>query len=118
MDTKRKDDVEGLETPEGIMRPLVFGKNLFVTHLEVPPGLEVPGHGHPGEGVLFCLSGKLVAVSKEGEAEITGGTVLVVSPGEEVGIRNPTGAPARALLISSPPPAGSLDELKRLLGMA
>lgn len=35
-------ETEGLETSEGAMKPLVFGKNLAVMHLLIPAGLEVP----------------------------------------------------------------------------
>ena len=116
METKRLEEAEALETPEGVMRPLVFGEKLFVSHLEVPAGLEVPGHAHPGEGVLYGLSGELVATHGGGETKIAAGTALHVSPGEEVGVRNPSDSPAAGLLISSPPTVRSLEELKAMLG--
>lgn len=108
---------EAFDTPEGVMRPLVFGKGLFISHLEIPAGLEVPLHSHPGEGALYCLSGEIVAFSENDEEEkLTTGTVLHVEPGEKLGVRNSSAGPATALLVASPSPANSLDEFRAMIG--
>jgi quercetin dioxygenase-like cupin family protein len=108
-------EAERFETGEGTMRPLLFGGNLSVFHLEVPPRLEVPAHGHPGEGVLYCLEGEMEAISGRERTLIKGGTALLVKANEELGLRNPAERPARALLISSPGTVKSLEEFKELL---
>jgi len=108
-------EAERIETSEGIMRPLLFGRNLSLFYLEAPPQLEVPAHGHPGEGVLYCLEGEVEAISDQGKTVVKSGTALLVRPNEELGLRNPTAATAKALLISSPGTARSLEEFKELL---
>ena len=108
-------EVEGLETSEGIMKPLIFGENLAVIHLEIPAGLEVSPHAHPGEGILYCLSGELEVISGGETATISSGTAMLVPSGTEVGIKNQKDAAVNALLISSPPPVKSVEELKDLL---
>jgi quercetin dioxygenase-like cupin family protein len=57
IEMKNIQEAEGLETPEGLMKPLIFGERLGVIHLEIPAGLEVSPHAHTTEGVLYCLSG-------------------------------------------------------------
>ena len=56
------------------MKPLVFGENLAVMHLLIPAGLEVPPHAHPGEGVLYCLSGELEVISGGETVTLSSGT--------------------------------------------
>ena len=109
------DEAEGLQTPEGVMKPLLFGETLAVMHLMIPAGLEVPPHAHPGVGVLYCLSGELEVVSGGETVTISSGTAMLVPPGTEVGIKNQKDAAVNALLISSPPPARSVEELENLI---
>ena len=108
-------ETEGLETSEGAMKPLVFGKNLAVMHLLIPAGLEVPLHAHPGEGVLYCLNGELDVVSGGETVTLSSGTAMLVPSGTEVGIKNQKDAVVNALLISSPPPVRSVEELRNLI---
>ena len=112
---KSIDEVEGLETSEGIMKPLIFGERVAVIHLEIPAGLEVPPHAHPSEGVIYCLSGELEVISGSETVTIGSGTAILVPPNIEVGIKNHGDAPVNAILISSPPPVKSADELKNIL---
>ncbi len=112
---KSIDEVEGLETSEGIMKPLIFGERVAVIHLEIPAGLEVPPHAHSSEGVIYCLSGELEVISGSETVIIGGGTAILVPPNVEVGIKNHGDAPVNAILISSPPPVKSADELKNIL---
>jgi len=109
------DEAEGLQTPEGVMKPLVFGENLAVMHLMIPAGLEVPPHAHPMEGVLYCMSGELEVVSGGETVTISSGTAMLVPSGTEVGIKNRQDAAVNALLISSPPPVRSVEELRNLI---
>ncbi len=109
------DEAEGLETSEGVMKPLLFGENLAVMHLLIPAGLEVSPHAHPGEGVLYCLSGELDVVSGGETVTISSGTAMLVPPGTEVGIKNQKDAAVNALLISSPPTVRSVEELTNLI---
>ena len=109
------DEAEGLQTPEGVMKPLLFGENLTVMHLLIPAGLEVPTHAHPGEGVLYCLSGELEVISGGETVTLSSGTAMLVPSGTEVGIKNRQDAAVNALLISSPPPVRSVEELENLI---
>ncbi len=115
IEIKNISEVEGLETSEGVMKPLVFGENLAVMHLLIPAGLEVSPHAHPREGVLYCLSGELEVVSGGETVTISGGTAMLVPSGTEVGIKNQKDAAVNALLISSPPPVRSVEELRNLI---
>lgn len=108
-------DAERIETSEGIMRPLIFGNNLNLFYLEVPPQLEIPSHGHPGEGVLYCLEGELETLSSQGKTIIKSGTALLLKPNEGLGLKNSTANMAKALLVSSPATVKSLEEFKNLL---
>ena len=109
------DEAEGLQTPEGVMKPLLFGENLAVMHLMIPAGLEVPPHAHPGEGVLYCLSGELEVISGGETVTLSSGTAMLVPSGTEVGIKNRQDAAVNALLISSPPAVRSVEELQNLI---
>jgi len=116
LETARAPEVEPIDTPEGVMRPLLFGAQASLIHLEVPSGTEVPPHGHPNEGLAYCLSGEV-------ELTLLGATILLaaesairVPAGESVGMRNPGPEPAKLLLVSAPPAASSLEELRGLVG--
>ncbi|MCM1986878.1 cupin domain-containing protein [Methanococcoides seepicolus] len=109
------DDTEGLETPEGVMKPLLFGERLLCMHLEIPAGLEVSPHAHPTEGIIYCLSGELVVESGNETVTIGSGTAMLVPPDTVVGIKNQQNAPVNAILVSSPPSVKSVEELKNLL---
>jgi len=112
---KSINEVEGLETSEGVMKPLIFGEKVAVIHLEIPAGLELSPHAHSMEGVIYCLSGELEVISGSETVTIGGGTAMLVPPNVEVGIKNRGDEPVTAILISSPPPVKSAEELKNLL---
>ena len=97
------------------MKPLIFGEKVAVMHLEIPAGLEVPAHAHSMEGVIYCLSGELEVISGSETVTIGSGTAMLVPPNVEVGIKNRGDEPVTAILISSPPPVKSAEELKKLL---
>lgn len=115
IEIKSISEVEGLETSEGVMKPLIFGQKVAVIHLEIPAGLEVSPHAHSMEGVIYCLSGELEVISGSETVTISSGTAMLVSPNVEVGIKNRGDAPVNAILISSPPSVKSAEELKNLL---
>jgi len=114
---KSIDEVEGLETSEGVMKPLTFGEKVAVIHLEIPVGLELSPHAHSMEGVIYCLNGELEVISGSSSETVTigSGTAMLIPPDTEVGIKNRGDEPVNAILISSPPPVKSAEELKNLL---
>ncbi len=115
IEIKNVPEAECLETPEGLMKPLIFGERLGVIHLEVPAGLEVLPHAHTTEGVLYCLCGELDVISDDKTVTLSSETAMLVPPNTEIGIKNRSNAPVNVLLISSPPPVRSVEELKDLL---
>ncbi|HJH29346.1 MAG TPA: cupin domain-containing protein [Methanosarcinaceae archaeon] len=115
IEMKNIQEAEGLETPEGLMKPLIFGERLGVIHLEIPAGLEVSPHAHTTEGVLYCLCGELDVISEDETLTLSSETAMLVPPNTEIGIKNRSNTPVNALLISSPPPVKSVEELKDLL---
>ena len=112
---KTISEVEGLETSEGVMKPLIFGEKVGIIHLEIPAGLEVSPHAHPMEGVIYCLSGELEVISSDETVTISSGTAMLVPPNVAVGIKNRGHTPVNVILISSPPPVKSANELKNIL---
>lgn len=115
MQIRNLKDAECLQTPEGFMRPLVFGEKLMVFHLEIPPKFKVKPHAHEGEGFLFCLSGELEVTSSKEKVNIMPGTAMLIPPGMEVGVENKQDHPVTALIAGSPPIVKSTEELKQLL---
>lgn len=115
MEIKVINNAEKLETAEGTMTPLIFGENLCLFHLEIPPNFDIPPHGHPGEGVLYCLEGELEVTSEDKNTSIVSGTALLVGQNESIGIKNLSYKPAKVILVSSPAPVKSIEELKNLL---
>ncbi|MCD4845659.1 MAG: cupin domain-containing protein [Methanosarcinales archaeon] len=115
IEIKKLQEAEGLMTREGLMKPLIFGEKIGVIHLEIPAGLEVSPHAHTTEGVLYCLSGELDVISKDEIVTISSESAILVSPDTEIGIKNLSNEPVKAILISSPPPVKSVEELKHLL---
>ena len=117
IEIKNISEVQGLETAEGVMKPLIFGEKVAIIHLEIPAGLELSPHAHSMEGVIYCLNGELEVISGSGGETVTigGGTAMLIPPNVAVGIKNRGDAPVNAILISSPPPVKSAEELKNLL---
>jgi quercetin dioxygenase-like cupin family protein len=115
IELKNIGEVEGLETSEGVMKPLIFGEKVAVIHLEIPAGLELSPHAHSTEGVIYCLSGELEVFSGDETETIGSGTAMLVPSNTEVGIKNQGNKTVNVILISSPPPVGSSEELKSLL---
>lgn len=105
-------DLEGYDL-EGTVRPLLFGANLSLINLQVPPGLEAPPHSHPREGIVYCLRGSVELIAEDGESvPLTRDMAARVQPGRAVGLKNPGPEAAELLLVSSPPGARSAEELR------
>jgi len=58
-------EAEGLETPEGLMKPLIFREKMEVIHLDITAELEVSPHAYTTEGVLYCLGGEFDVISED-----------------------------------------------------
>jgi len=115
MQIEQLKDTECLETSEGLMRPLVFGKNLMVFHLEILPQFKVQPHAHEGESFLYCLSGELEVSSNKRKVNIGPGTAMLIPSKMEVGIENKQESSVEAIIVGSPPIVKSIEELKELL---
>lgn len=115
MQIEQLKDTECLETSEGLMRPLVFGENIMVFHLEILPQFKVQPHAHEGEGFLYCLSGELEVSSNKGKVSIGPGTAMLIPSGMEVGIENKQESSVEVIIVGSPPIVKSIEELKELL---
>lgn len=112
---KKNQKAEVLNNPEGFIRPLIFGKKPGVMHLTIQAGLEVSPRAHAKEGVLYCLNGELDVISENETVTLSSETAMLVPPHTKIGFKNPSSAPTNALLISSPLPVKSVNELKSLL---
>jgi len=55
--TARAPEGEPIDTPEGVMRPLLFGVLSSLTHIQVPSATEVPPYAHANHGIPYCLMG-------------------------------------------------------------
>jgi quercetin dioxygenase-like cupin family protein len=58
------EEAEPFETSEGVMRPIFASEKIAITHLEIPAGLEVKPHSHPGDGVLILIDGSIKLISE------------------------------------------------------
>jgi len=103
--------VEGLSTAEGFMRPLLFTEHVALIHLEIPPGMEVPAHGHPRDGQLYCINGTIELTFDGERCTVTAGCALFVPANIPCGLKNPENTSAECLLISAPPVFRNKDDL-------
>lgn len=88
----------------------------FVDH-PIPPGYGVPMHVHDDEDELFyILEGEVTFACDTGELAAGPGCFVHAPRGAAHGFRNISGAPARALVITSP--GGALDGVMRGLDAA
>lgn len=112
MEIVKTAEVEPIHTPEGVMRGLLFGAGASLIHLEVTPGIDVAAHAHPNEALVFCLSGNVELTVAGKVIVLSADSAARVPAGESIGMRNPGPSAAKMLLISAPPAAASLEELK------
>ena len=109
------EDVEGLETPEGIVKPLLFTDKVGLLYLELPAGFDVTPHSHPHDGILYCIEGVVEVSSEDKTTTISADSVIFVPANEVADIKNLSDEPARLLYVSAPPVVKSAEEYKELL---
>lgn len=94
-------EVEGFQASEGIVKPLVFGRNISSICLEIPPHFEVPAHSHSQETIVFCIEGNFTRTAAGVTKSIGPGDVYLIPGGCAGGIK--TGEKAvKVLAFSSP----------------
>jgi quercetin dioxygenase-like cupin family protein len=80
------DSQPSQEMPGVLKREVITARdgapNFCMRVFEVEPGSATPDHTHPWEHEAFVLSGRGVVKGKEGEAEISQGSVVFVAPDE------------------------------------
>lgn len=109
------EDVERLQTPEGIIKPLLFTDKVGLLYLELPARFDVTPHSHPQDNILYCIEGVIEVSSEDKTRTISAGSVRFVPANEVAGIKNLSDEPARLLIISAPPVVKSAEEFKELL---
>ncbi len=114
------DQVEGFQHGKDLYwyRPLLFGKNLFTFVAHVPPGGEMPAHGHAddegNEMALFMLEGELEITCGREKITVGAEQALLVPLGAAFGVKNNGSVTGSFLLSSYPPPAiESLESLRQ-----
>lgn len=109
------EDVEGLETPEGIVKPLLFTDKVELLYLELPARFDVTPHSHPQDNILYCIEGVVEVSSGDKTTTINADSVIFIPANEVAGIKNLSDEPARLLCVSAPPVVKSTEEFKELL---
>ena len=109
------EDVEGLETPEGVIKPLLFTDKVGLLYMELPARLDVTPHSHPQDNILYCIEG-IVEVNSGGKTiTINADSVIFVPANEVADIKSLSDEPARLLCVSAPPVVKSAEAFKELL---
>jgi quercetin dioxygenase-like cupin family protein len=109
------EDVEGLETLEGIIKPLLFTDKVGLLYIELPARFDVTPHSHPQDNILYCIEGVVEVSSGDKTTTISADSVIFVPANEVAGIKNISDEPARLLCVSAPPVVKSTEEFKQLL---
>ena len=109
------EDVEGLETPEGIIKPLLFTDKVGLLYIEVPARLDVTPHSHPQDNILYCIEGVVEVSSGDKTTTISADSVIFIPANEVADIKNISDEPARLLIVSAPPVVKSAEEFTELL---
>ncbi len=89
------------------MRPLLYGKDLFMYVAHVAPGGDMeadPKEAEMFELALFMLEGNLQITYGEEKFDITPETALLVPLGTPFGVKNSGAETASFVLTFSPPP--------------
>ena len=108
-------DVEGFQTPEGIIKPLLFTDKAGVLYIELPARLAITPHSHPQDSILYCIEGVAEVSSDDRIIAVSAGSVIFKPANEVAGIKNLSDEPARLLSVSVPPVAKSAEEFRELL---
>ncbi len=76
---------------------------LSITVLEISPGVEIPIHTHTREvDTIFILEGTAEVFLNETWQKAEAGDVIVVSPGEEHGVRATGEKPLKCYIVHAP----------------
>lgn len=94
------EDAEPFETSEGIMKPIFASETIAITHLDIPAGLKVGPHSHPGDGILILTKGSIKLISEE-NAAMKPGDVTYVPANTEVGLESEDDSEAVILYVPS-----------------
>jgi quercetin dioxygenase-like cupin family protein len=108
-------DIEGLMTPEGIIKPLLFTNKVGMLYIELPARLDVTPHSHPQDNILYCIEGVVEVNSEDKTTTISPDSVIFIPANEVAGIKNISDKPARLLCVSAPSVVKSAEEFKELL---
>ncbi|NQE04688.1 hypothetical protein C5S32_02345 [ANME-1 cluster archaeon GoMg1] len=76
------EDIEGLETPEGIIKPLLFTDKVGLLYLELPARFDVTPHSHPQDNILYCIEGVVEVSSGDKTTTINADSVIFVPASE------------------------------------
>ena len=108
-------EAEGFRSSEGVVKPLVFGRNISSVCLEIPPHFEIPAHSHSQETIIFCVEGNFTRTASGITRSIGPGDVYLVPSGCAGGIK--TGEKAvKVIACSSPSTAASKEAfLERIM---
>lgn len=106
------EEAESFETSEGIMRPIFASEKIAITHLEIPAGLRVKPHSHPGDGILILTEGSVKLVSKE-VASIKPGDMTYVPANTEIGLESEEDS--KAVILSVPSRYNNVEEFRDVL---
>jgi quercetin dioxygenase-like cupin family protein len=87
MKVSQYSDIEPTQVMPGVTKREVItardgAPNFCMRVFEVEPGSATPDHSHPWEHEVFVLAGAGVVRGKEGESEISQGSVVFIDPGE------------------------------------
>ncbi len=108
------ENVEGVDTLEGLMRPLSVNEYVSVIHSTLPPQSKTKPHSHKSNSVIFLLKGQLELTSNNATFTMTPGNIAVIPANTVVGINN-SDVSTEILMISAPPSSKSVEELKSKL---
>jgi quercetin dioxygenase-like cupin family protein len=109
------EDVEGLQTPEGIIKPLLFTDKVGLLYIELPAKFDITPHSHPHDGIMYCIEGIVEVISEDKTTTISANSVIFVPANEVAGIKNLSDETARLLQVSAPPVVKSAEEFEELL---
>lgn len=101
-------EAEGIQSSEGVAKPLVFGRNISSICLEIPPHFEVPAHSHSQETIIFCVEGSFTRTAAGITKSIGPGDVYLVPSGCAGGIK--TGEKAVKVIACSSPSTATSKE--------
>lgn len=94
------------------MTPVFAYDKAAVTNLEIPAGLQVKPHSHPGDGILILKKGS-VKLFGESAVVIKAGDLAFIPGGTEVGLES--NEDSEAVILSVPSRYNSVEEFRERL---